>query len=181
MGHRDSLSYLILSCSEEEIFLSQSSFSGSLEPFTPDESHGKPRCLQLDAGDVVSNLFESNAAGRTNFLFEGHCAMTNDEEANEVQDNVVIMKKGKKRDIEAITDEEVAQRTRERINVLYVFTVKFKYVEGIMSRGICPGEYVEGNMSRGNIYCIVLLLLSAIVSAPLSPVTIKTTTNFSDS
>ena len=33
----------------------------------------------------MSNLFESNAAGGTNFSFEGHCAMTNAEEANEVQ------------------------------------------------------------------------------------------------
>ena len=117
-----------LSDSEEEIFLTQSSFGGSLEPFTPidllcqssDQSHGKPGCSQLDAGDVVSNLFESNATGGTNFLFEGHCAMTNDEETNEVQENVVIMKKGKKRGIEAITDEEVAQRTRERIHVLFL-------------------------------------------------------------
>ena len=32
-----------------------------------------------------------------------------------------------------------------------------------MSRGILAGEYDEGNMGRGNIYCIVLLKLSAIV------------------
>ena len=50
-----------------------------------------------------------------------------------------------------------------------------------MSRGICRREYDEGNMSSANIYCIVLLLLSAIVSAPHYPVTIKTATNFSDS
>ena len=61
----------------------------------------------------MSNLFESNAAGRTNFTFEGHWAMTNAEEAIEVQENVVIVKKGKKRGIEAITDEKVAQRNRE--------------------------------------------------------------------
>ena len=61
-----------------------------------DESHCKPGCLQLDVGDVVSNLFESNAAGVTNFSFEGHCAMTNADEANEVQENVVTAKKGKK-------------------------------------------------------------------------------------
>ena len=67
--------------------------------------------------DVVSNLFESNAAGGTNFSFEGHCAMTNAKEENEVQENVVIMKKGKKRGIEALTDEEVAQRNIERIPV----------------------------------------------------------------
>ena len=65
----------------------------------------------------MSNLFESNAAGGTNFSFEGHCAMINAEEANDVQENVVIVKKGKKRGIEAITDEEVAQRNRERIPV----------------------------------------------------------------
>ena len=47
--------------SEEEIFLTQSSFGGSLEPSTPmeslcqssDESHCKPGCSQLDVGDVV--------------------------------------------------------------------------------------------------------------------------------
>ena len=33
-----------------------------------------------------------------------------------------------------------------------------------------------GKISRRNIYCIVLQLLSAIVSAPHSPVTIKATT-----
>ena len=55
----------------------------------------KPGCSQLDVGDVVSNLFESSAAGVTNFSFEGHCAMTNADEANEVQENVVIAKKGK--------------------------------------------------------------------------------------
>ena len=32
-----------------------------------------------------------------------------------------------------------------------------------MSRGILAGEYDEENMGRGNIYCIVLLKLSAIV------------------
>ena len=71
----------------------QSSFGGSLEPSTPmeflcqssDESHCKPGCLQLDVGDIVSNLFESNAAGVTNFLFEGHCAMTNVDEANDTK------------------------------------------------------------------------------------------------
>ena len=66
-----------------------------------------------------------------------------------------------------------------------VFTVKIKYVEGNMSRGMCRGEYVEVNMTRGIrageyiLHC--LLLLSAIVSALHSPVTIKTATNFLDS
>ena len=98
--------------SEEEIFLTQSTFGGSLEPSTPmeflcqssDESHCKPGCSQLDVGDVVSNLFESKAAAVTNFPFEGHCAMTRDyllamtnaDEANEVQENAVTAKKGKK-------------------------------------------------------------------------------------
>ena len=67
-----------MSDSEEEIFLTQSSFGGSLQPSTPmdvlcqssDESHCKPGCSQLDVGDVVSNLFESNAAGITNFSFD---------------------------------------------------------------------------------------------------------------
>ena len=38
-----------------------------------------------------------------NFPFEGHCAMTNADEANEVQENAVTAKKGKKRSINAIT------------------------------------------------------------------------------
>ena len=53
----------------------------------------------------MSNLFESNAASVTNFSFEGHCAMTNADEANEadeVQENVVTAKKRKKRGIKAI-------------------------------------------------------------------------------
>ena len=46
-------------------------------------------------------------AGVTNFSFEGHCAMTNADEANEVQENVVTAKKGKKRGIKAITSFQV--------------------------------------------------------------------------
>ena len=89
----------------DESEIMQSSFGGSLEPFTPmdflcqssDESHCKPGCSQFDVGVVVSNLFESNVAGVMNFLFEGHCAMTiNSDEANEVPENVVTAKKGKK-------------------------------------------------------------------------------------
>ena len=104
-----------MSDSEEEIFLTQSSFGSSLEPSTPmdflcqssDESHCKPGCSHLDVGDVVSNLLESNAAGVANFSFEGHCATTYADEANEVQENVVTAKKGKKRGIKAITSFRV--------------------------------------------------------------------------
>ena len=44
-------------------------------------------------------------------------------------------------------------------------------------------KHVEGNMSSGNMYWILLSLLSVIVSAPHSnsPVTVKAATNFSDS
>ena len=63
----------------------------------------------------MSNLFESNAAGDTNLSFEGHCDKTNADKANEIQENAITAKKGKKRGIEAITDEEVAQRNRERM------------------------------------------------------------------
>ena len=45
-----------------------------------------------------------------------------------------------------------------------------------MMRGILRVEY-----EQGIIYSIVLLLISAIILAPLSPVTIETATNFSDS
>ena len=40
------------------------------------------------------------------------------------------------------------------------YAVKVEYFGGIWA-----GEYDEGNISRGNTYCIVLLLLSAFVSA----------------
>ena len=58
---------------------------------------------QLDVEDALSNVFESNAAVlRISRSFEGHCALTNADEANEVQQNVVTAKKGKKRGIKAI-------------------------------------------------------------------------------
>ena len=57
---------------------------------------------QLDVEDALSNVFESNAAGVTNFSIEGHCALTNADEANEVQQNVVTAKEGKKRGTKAI-------------------------------------------------------------------------------
>ena len=49
-----------------------------------------------------------------------------------------------------------------------------------MLRGISAGKYDDASMSRGNIYCI-LVIVTAVVSAPHSPVTIKAATNFSDS
>ena len=76
----------------------------SFEPFTPMEflcqsasdptSHIENQDVQsqLDVEDALSNVFESNAAGVTNFSIE----------ANEVQQNVVTAKKGKKRGIKAI-------------------------------------------------------------------------------
>ena len=67
-----------MSDSEEEIFLTQSSFGDSLEPSAPmdflcqssNETHCKPGCSQLDDGDVVSNFLESKAAGVTNREFK---------------------------------------------------------------------------------------------------------------
>lgn len=102
--------------SEEEIFLTQSGFVGCLEPSTTinflyqssNESHCKP---------LFDTLFESDVAGETNFSFEGHYTMTNTDDANEVQENVETVKKRKKQGIEAMTDEEVAQRNTERISV----------------------------------------------------------------
>ena len=73
---------------------------------------------------------------------------------------------------------------------LCCFSGVVKHVEGNISRGIWWGEYDEGNMmmgipraeyEQGIIYSIVLLLISAIVSTPHSPVTIEAATNFSDS
>ena len=47
----------------------------------------QPGRLQLNVGVgvVVSYLFENNAAGDTGFPSERHCAMTNADEANQVQ------------------------------------------------------------------------------------------------
>ena len=84
--------------SEEEIFLTHSSFGGSLEPSNPMESLCQS---QLDVGDVVKR------PAVMNFPFEGHCAMTNADEANKVQENAVTAKKGKKRSISAITSFQV--------------------------------------------------------------------------
>ena len=56
----------------------------------PDESHCKPGCSQLDVEDALPNVFESN------------CTLTNADKVNEVQQNVVTAKKGKKRGIKAI-------------------------------------------------------------------------------
>ena len=55
----------------------------------------------------MSNLFERKAAGVTNFPFEGHCAMTNADEANEVQEMCGNFKEGKRRCIKAITSFRV--------------------------------------------------------------------------
>ena len=58
-------------------------------------SHIANQDVRSCIGDVVSNLFESNVAGVTNFPFEGHYAMKNVDEANEVQENAVKTKTGK--------------------------------------------------------------------------------------
>ena len=56
----------------------------------PGESHSKPGCSQLDVEDTLSNVL------RISRSFKGHCALTNADEANEVRQNVVTAKKGKK-------------------------------------------------------------------------------------
>ena len=59
---------------------------------------------QLDVEDALSNVFESKTRPvlRISRSFEGHCALTKADKANEVQQNVVTAKKGKKRGIKAI-------------------------------------------------------------------------------
>ena len=95
--------------SEEEIFLTQSSFGGSLEPSNPMES----LCKSSDESHCKTRMFAvrrwrcCKAAAVMNFPFEGHCAMTNADETNEVQENAVTAKKGKKRSINAITSFQV--------------------------------------------------------------------------
>ena len=46
-----------------------------------------------------------------------------------------------------------------------------------MLRGISAGKCGDASMSRENVYCI-FVIVTAIVSAPHSPVTIKAATNF---
>ena len=48
-----------------------------------------PGCSQLDVEDTLSNVL------RISRSFEEHCALTNADEANEVQQNVTTVKKGK--------------------------------------------------------------------------------------
>ena len=89
----------------------------SFEPFTPMEflcqsasdptSHIENQDVQsqLDVEDALSNqmcLKVTRPVLRISPSFEGHCALTNADEANEVQQNVVTAKKGKKRGIKAI-------------------------------------------------------------------------------
>ena len=62
----------------------------------PDEPHCKPGCSQLDVEDTLLNVL------RISRSFEGHCALTNADEANEVQRNVVTVKKEKKPGTKAI-------------------------------------------------------------------------------
>ena len=89
------------------------------------------RMLAVYVGDVVSNLFESNAAG--------HCAMTNADEANDVQENVVAAKKEKKRGTKGITSFLVNNPSVVIQNAdSFSFTTR---VGGNMSRGISRGEY----------------------------------------
>ena len=69
------------------------------EPFTPMEF------LCQSASDPTSHIENQEVTRpvlRISRSFEGHCALTNADEANEVQQNVVTAKKGKKRGIKAI-------------------------------------------------------------------------------
>ena len=67
------------------------------------ESHCKPGCSQLDVEDALQMCLNvTRPALRISRSFEGHCALTNADEANEVQQNVVTAKKGKKQGIKAI-------------------------------------------------------------------------------
>ena len=71
--------------SEEEIFLTQSSFGGSLEPSNPMESMSIIGRVTLQTRMFAVRRWRCcKAAAVTNFPFEGHCATTNADEANEV-------------------------------------------------------------------------------------------------
>ena len=66
-----------MSDSEKEVFLKlRHSFGNSFGPSTAtdfslcqssNQSHCKPGCSQVDVGDLMSNLFKSDAAGDANF------------------------------------------------------------------------------------------------------------------
>ena len=79
----------------------------SFEPFTPMEflcqSTSDPTS-HIENQDVQSQmcLKVTRLVLRISRSFEGHCTLTNADEANEVQQNVVTAKKGKKQGIKAI-------------------------------------------------------------------------------
>ena len=76
----------------------------SFEPFTPMEflcQSASDPTSHIENQDVQSQLV-TRPVLRISRSFEGHCALTNADEANEVQQNVVTAKKGKKRGIKAI-------------------------------------------------------------------------------
>ena len=60
------------------------------------------RYFQSDPAASRHGLKVTRPVLRISRSFEGHCALTNADEANEVQQNVVTAKKGKKRGIKAI-------------------------------------------------------------------------------
>ena len=58
---------------------------------------------QLDVEDALQMCLKvTRPVLRISRSFDGHCALTNADKANEVQQNVVTAKKGKKRGIKAI-------------------------------------------------------------------------------
>ena len=92
--------------SEEQIFLTQNSFGGSLEPYTPMDYFMSIRIGRVTLQTRMFAVRRWRCSVKLICLkvtrpvlrisqFEGRCAMTNADEANEVQENVVTAKKGK--------------------------------------------------------------------------------------
>ena len=129
----------------------------SFEPFTPMEF------LCQSASDPTSHIENQDVQSlkmlcqmclkvtrpvlRISRSFEGHCALTNADEANEVQQNVVTAKKGKKRGIKAILRRFVIQNFD-----LCCFTGKVEYLVFFLGGG---GD-VELNYFPGYCFAIVI-------------------------
>ena len=121
--------HLTMTDSEDEVFLTQNSFARSLQCgdnvsalLQEDVPHLKADGSYLDVEEAVSNLFcfnnnSSSSALRLPVESQGSCGAL--EGTVEAEVPVPTVKKGikpaVKRGIEAVTDEELAERNRDRI------------------------------------------------------------------
>ena len=121
--------HLTMTDSEDEVFLTQNSFAGSLQCgdnvsalLQEDVPHLEADGSYLDVEEAVSNLFCFNNNSSSSALplpFESQGSCGDLEGTVEAEVPVPTVKKGikpaVKRGIEAVTDEELAERNRDRI------------------------------------------------------------------